>query len=263
MEEKKFVKLMKDEFNIKEFVKRMFGKGKISNVQIEYTPLGEKIIVATHRPGLVIGKKGEKIEELTDILKRKFKMENPHITIEEIKRPEYDSQIMADEIALELERFGLIRFKSIAYKYLGKIKNSGALGCEIRTGGKLPSDRAKSWRFGFGYLKKTGDSANVVSKAQSTAFTMMGVAGIKVEILAPTAILNDKIELTDELMNKIKQNRAFAVAQKSEKEEAAKKKPRAKKAKKKEIAEEKVETVSENKTEESAKEIAEGVEDNK
>ena len=75
MEEKKFVGVRKDEYNIKQFVKRMFGKGKISKVRIEYTPVGEKIVVATHKPGWIIGKKGEKIAELTEILKKKFKMD--------------------------------------------------------------------------------------------------------------------------------------------------------------------------------------------
>ncbi len=73
MEEKKFVNVKKDEYNIKLFVKKMFGKGKVSKVFIEYTPVGEKVVIATHKPGLIIGKKGEKIAELTEILKKKFK----------------------------------------------------------------------------------------------------------------------------------------------------------------------------------------------
>ena len=58
MEEKRFVGVRKDEYNIREFIKRTFGKGRISSVRIEYTPVGEKIVIATHKPGLVIGKKG-------------------------------------------------------------------------------------------------------------------------------------------------------------------------------------------------------------
>ena len=46
-------------------IKKALGKGKVSRVKIQYTPVGEKIIISTHKPGLVIGRKGEKIEELT------------------------------------------------------------------------------------------------------------------------------------------------------------------------------------------------------
>ena len=74
MIERKFVQIKKDEFAIKEFVKAELGKSKISEVTIERTPVGEKIIVSTSRPGLVIGRRGEKVTMLTDLLKRKFSM---------------------------------------------------------------------------------------------------------------------------------------------------------------------------------------------
>ena len=142
MEEKNVVKFKKDEFAIKEFVKNFVGRGKVSKVQIEYTPVGEKIIISTHKTGLVIGRGGERIDELTRILKTKFKLENPHLEIEEIRHPEFDAQITADEIALGLERFGPLRFKVIAYRTLQKIIDAKALGAEIRLSGKLPGARA-------------------------------------------------------------------------------------------------------------------------
>ncbi|MFH1451602.1 MAG: 30S ribosomal protein S3 [archaeon] len=209
MEEKKFVNVRKDEYNIKQFVKRMFGKGKVSRVKIEYTPVGEKIIVSTHRPGWIIGKKGEKIAELTEVLKKKFKMENPHVDIEEIMHPEFDAQLVADDIALTLERFGAMKYKSVSYRVLGKIKNSGAKGAELRLSGKLPSDRARSWRFAFGYLKKTGDSSNVVDRAESVAETKQGIVGIKVAILAPNVKVHDQVTVDEEFMNQIKKNVSF------------------------------------------------------
>ena len=155
MEEKKFVQFKKDELGIKDFIKNSLGKGRISEVDLEYTPVGEKIIVATDKPGLVIGRRGEKIAELTEILKKRFALENPHIEIAEIINPALDAQLMADEIAIMLERQGSIKFKMIAYRELDKIMKAGALGAEIRLSGKLPSERAKSWRFASGYLKKT------------------------------------------------------------------------------------------------------------
>ncbi len=206
MEERKIVSFKKAEFELREYIKKSLGKGKISKVRIEYTPLGEKIIISTNRPGLVIGRGGERIDELTRVLKTKFNLENPHIEIDEIRQPEFDAQIIADEIALGLERFGPLKFKVIAYKNLQKIMVAGALGVEIRLSGKLPGARAKTWRFAQGYLKKTGDSAKVVDRAQSRAETKPGTVGVKVSILAPTAILKDKITVNDSLIEQLKKN---------------------------------------------------------
>ena len=222
MEEKNVVKFKKDEFTIREYIKNSVGKGKVSKVRIEYTPVGEKIIISTSRPGLVIGRGGERIDELTNILKRKFKLENPHIEIEEIKNPEFDAQIVADEIALSLEKLGAIKFKVIAYKMLQRIISAGAMGVEIRLGGKLPGARAKQWRFAQGYLKKTEHSAKVVDRAKAVAQTRPGTTGIKVTILSPYAKLTDKIVIDDAFMQKLK-----------EQEKEVEIKPKAKKAKKK------------------------------
>lgn len=204
MEERKTVKFKKDEFAIKEYIKKFVGKGKLSKVKIEYTPIGEKIIISTHKPGVLIGKGGGKIAELTDILKKQFKLENPHIEIDEITEPEFDAQIISDEIALSLERFGPLKFKISAYKSLGRIMKAGALGAEIILSGKLPGARAKKWRFAKGYMIKTGDSAKVVDRAQARAETKPGTIGIKTAILSPYALLKDKININEELINKLK-----------------------------------------------------------
>jgi len=203
MEERKFVQFKKEEYAVKEYVKNSLGKGRISSVKIEYTPVGEKIIVATNKPGLVIGRRGERIDELTSVLKRRFKLENPHIEIKEIEKQEFDAQIVADEIALSLERLGRLKFKIIAYRMLQRIMDAGALGVEIRLSGKLPSERAKSWRFASGYLKKTGDTAKIVDKAQALGKTNAGIVGVKVSILSPDKKIHDQIIIDDEIRSKI------------------------------------------------------------
>jgi len=206
MEEKKFVSLKKDEYGIKEFIKQNLGKGRFSSVSVEYTPVGEKIVISTTRPGFIIGRRGEKITELTSVLKKKFNLENPVIEIREITKPEFDATYIADEIAISLERLGSLKFKAIAYKMLEKIQKAGALGAEIRLSGKLPSARAKSWRFAFGYLKKTGDPVKIVRKTKAVAQTIAGTIGIKVSILSPEEKIHDKIEINDYIKQRIIQN---------------------------------------------------------
>jgi len=232
MEEKKFVAFKKEELAVKDFIKASLGKGKISAVNIEYTPVGEKIVIATAKPGLIIGRKGEKIEELTRFLKKKFKLDNPHIEIKEITNVYLDAQLVADEIALLLERKGSLKFKVIAYKMLSNIMKAGALGTEIVMSGRLPSERAKSWRFAQGYLKKTGFPANVVDRAQAQAVNLQGVSGIQVSILPPDAIIHDKI---DDKLVKQKIHGYIAAREGLEKEaEAAKIEAAAEKKRKKE-----------------------------
>ena len=206
MEEKNIVKFKKEEFTMRERIKEEIGKGKVSKVKIEYVPIGERIILSTHKPGLIIGRGGERIEQLTNMIRKKFKLENPHIEIDEIKNPEFDAQLIADDLALGLERFGPLKFKVLAYRALQRIMKAGALGSEIRLNGKLPGSRAKPWRFAQGYLKKTGDTANAVDRAQARAQTKPGVVGVKVSILPPTAILKDRITVDEKLIEKLKEN---------------------------------------------------------
>jgi small subunit ribosomal protein S3 len=223
MEEKSVVKFKKDEFAIKEYIKSILGKGKVSKVKIEYTPVGEKVIVSTNKPGLIIGKKGEKIEELTNTLKTKFKLENPRVEIDEIKQAEFDAQIVADEIAMAIERMGPLKFKVIAYRNLQRVMQAGARGVEIVLGGKLPSSRAKSWRFQQGYLKKVGDSAKVVDKASAVAYTKPGAIGVKVSIFSPYAILKDELNVNPEMIQKLKLN-SIQIQEEPEKKKTRRKK---------------------------------------
>ncbi|MCH7568248.1 MAG: 30S ribosomal protein S3 [Nanoarchaeota archaeon] len=206
MEEKKFVKFKEEELGIKEYIKNSLGKGRISDVRIEYNPVGEKIIVSTNKPGLVIGRKGEKIGELTNVLKKRFSLDNPHIEIIDIPNIFLDAQLVADSIALNLERRGSLKFKLIAYRMLQDIMKAGALGAELVLSGKLPSDRARTWRFAQGYMKKTGDPAKLVKKAIAQAKTVSGVVGIKVSILLPDFIFHDKIVIDESLRNKVKED---------------------------------------------------------
>jgi small subunit ribosomal protein S3 len=239
MEEKKFVNFKKEELGVKEYIKKSLGKGKISNVSIEYTPVGEKIVVATSKPGLVIGRGGEKIEELTRVLKKRFHLDNPHVDIQEIFEPYLDAQLVADEIAIVLERRGHMQYKIVAYRMLEEIIKAGALGVEIVLSGRLPSDRARTWRFAKGYLKKTGEPAKLVKRAQAQAKTIPGVVGIQVSILTPDTVLHDKIKVDDELRKKIQEN---AEPNKEELEEEPEKKSKKKKpTKKKSVKEDKKE----------------------
>src|SRR3989338_3572268 len=187
------------EFLVNQYLLKELGPGKFSSFEIRRTPLGERIIIYTARPGLIVGKGGENIKDLTRVLKMRFKMENPQIEVAEILSPNLDAQNMAEQIVNVLERFGPKRFKSVGYKTLQKIIDAGAMGSEIVISGRgLPGARAKSWRFYAGYLKKSGDiSMSKVAYGEAKANLNSGTVGIKVRILPPGTILPDKIKIKD------------------------------------------------------------------
>ncbi|MBI4151316.1 30S ribosomal protein S3, partial [Candidatus Woesearchaeota archaeon] len=147
MIERKFVAERVKERSILEYVSFTLKNVGHSSTKMVRTPLGEKIIIFASRPGLVVGRKGENIKKLTNTLKKKFNLENPQIEISEVENPNLDAQIVAERIASTLERFGIQKFKAIAHKTMQDVMNAGALGIEIKISGKVPSARAKSWRF--------------------------------------------------------------------------------------------------------------------
>tara|TARA_Y100000310_G_scaffold328804_1_gene397535 strand:+ start:2024 stop:2794 length:771 start_codon:yes stop_codon:yes gene_type:complete len=211
MIERQFVSQKLKEFQIQEYMASELSKAGYSHTEIQRTPLGEKVIIFTTRPGIVVGKKGDNIKRLTNLLKNKYNMENPQIEIGEVNNPMLDVQYIADRIAFSLERFGQKRFKSIGYKMLQDIMNAGAIGAEIVISGKIPSARARTWRFSAGYLKKSGDIAeSFVHKYIANVGLKAGTIGIKVSIMTPDILLPDKMltikeESTKPIMEEVKQ----------------------------------------------------------
>ena len=238
MIERKIIEMKKQELAIREYVEKQLGKSKISDLKIERIPVGEKIVVITNKPGLIIGREGENIQKISTMLRKKFNLENPQIEVNELEKPEFDAKTVADNIGTSLERFGPLRFKFIAYRALERIAKAGALGAEIRLSGKLPSERAKSRRFAFGFLKKTGETKNIVKRAKAKAFTKPGVIGIKVAIVPKDTKIPDKIEIKkvhieiEEVEKEVKEKKEEEKEKTEKKKEKRKEKEKPKKTKK-------------------------------
>jgi len=195
MIERKLVSQKVKEQLVKEYIMKSLPKAGISDVKLNLTPLGERIIIYSSRPGLVVGSGGRNINKLTEELKTKIGLENPQIETSEVEQPNLDAQIMADKIASYFEKFGSKNFKGIMHLALEDIMNAGAIGAEIVVSGKVPSARAKSWRVIAGHMKKCGDIALTrVRKAKASAQLKSGTLGIKVSIMPPGTMLTDHIE---------------------------------------------------------------------
>lgn len=229
MIERKFVSQKIKEHRIQEYIAATLKNVGHSHTKMVKTPLGEKIVIYASRPGLIVGRKGQNIKDLTKNLKDRFKLENPQIEISEVENINLDAGIVAERITGSLERFGGEKFKAVGHKTMEAVMNSGALGVEIIVSGKIPSSRAKSWRFYSGYLKKCGDIAIVgVNKAHAQAKLKTGVVGIKVSIMPPDTVLPDKIELNEEKEEKVEEieEEEAKGTKEDDKETAAKEEPK-------------------------------------
>jgi len=200
MIEREFIKEKVKYLKIKEYVEHQVPKiAGIGKIAIDRTPLGEKIIIDVVKPGLIIGRGGKTITELTTTLKTKFGLENPQIEVREILNPSLSAAVVASKIASDLERFGAARFKAIGYKALTDIMRSGALGAEIKISGRgVPGARAKRWRFPAGYMKKSGQIAlENVDTSIVPANLRSGTVGIQVRIMPPDIRLPDRIKIRE------------------------------------------------------------------
>ena len=239
MIEREFITQKTKEFYIKKYIENKLSRVGVSQIRLKKIPLGEKIIIHTSRPSLIVGSKGANIRDLTKALKKDFKLENPQIEINEVKNLFLDANIVAERIAGSLERFGSARFKGVGHRTMENVINSGAIGVELIISGKIPGSRAKNWRFYRGYLKKCGDVSIVgVRKAKKSALLKSGIIGIKVSIMPPDLELPDHIEVLAEPVQ---------VVEEIEPEKEVKK--TRKKSTKKKVTKKKVEKVEEGKEE--------------
>jgi small subunit ribosomal protein S3 len=213
------------ENEIQEYISSSLKNVGHSHTKMVKTPLGEKIIIYASRPGLIVGRRGQNIKQLTKTLKKRFNLENPQIEINEVENLNLDANIVAERIVDSLERFGSEKFKAIGHKIMGNVMDSGAIGIEIIISGKIPSSRAKSWRFYSGYLKKCGDiSLTGVDKSEKQARLKTGIVGIKVRIMPPSTKLPDSIELVEEKQEIIEEIKEGEETKEGKKKEETKKK---------------------------------------
>ncbi len=209
--ERRFIEENIKNASIDEYLAKTLERAGYGGVDIKRSPLGTRVIVQVETPGVVIGRKGKAIRKLTTDLETEFNLEKPQIEVENLPRPEFNANVMANLLASDLEKG--IHFRRAAYFLLRKIMNSGAKGVEIIISGKLTGERSRSVRFYQGYIKKSGNPAlESVSTGYASAKRKLGVIGIRVKIMP------DDISLPDEVIIK---NDVFAPAAPAEAEAPA------------------------------------------
>ncbi len=191
---KNFINDSLREVEIYDFLEEELRRSGFGGAEITKTPLGTRIIIYAMKPGIVIGRRGTNIRELTRVLEEKFHLFNPQIAVSEVEVPELNPAIMGSRIADALQRG--VHFRRTGFWALNQIMRAGAVGCEIIIKGKLTSRRHRSEKYREGYIPRVGDPAlEHVRQAVTSVKMRPGILGINVKIVPPNVRFPDQIEI--------------------------------------------------------------------
>ncbi len=211
--------VIKDNYNamlINDFLREKIKDAGFSNVEISKNPTGTRVTLYVTRPGIVIGRKGTGIKELTDLLEKKFGLKNPQVAVEEIQKPELSPNVMCNRMASHLERG--TAFRRATMWTMQQIMENGAMGTQITISGKLRGDRSAFEKHSAGILPRAGHHADVVvSEDIVHVETAMGLIGIRIRIarkekLIPEFELKGKSKEMKEKEAQVKQEAAELAA---------------------------------------------------
>jgi small subunit ribosomal protein S3 len=169
-------------------------KAGYSKVEMMKTPLGTRVVIYAAKPGMVIGRRGQSIRDLTQVFEQTFGMENPQVSVAAIETPDLDPMVVASQVATALQRG--IHFRRAAYWALQRVMGAGALGAEVTIRGKLTTERARYERYKDGYLPSVGEPVlKQVKRAVVEVQLKQGLLGVAVRILPPGAIFPDRADI--------------------------------------------------------------------
>src|SRR3990172_8753655 len=130
-----FPTMLNEDLKVREYLKRKLAHASVGHVVIERPAKDARITIHSARPGVVIGKKGEDIENLKSELRRILGVQMVHVNIEEIRKPEVDAQLIADSITQQLEK--RIMFRRAMKRAMQNAMRLGAQGIKIMSAGRL------------------------------------------------------------------------------------------------------------------------------
>ncbi len=192
--ERKFVTEKIRRVLLKEYVMKDVGRAGFGGIEVQRTPMGTRVTLITERPGLVIGRRGESIKNLTQAIEQRFSFNNPQIEVQEVENPNLNAQIMAEKLANALERGW--HFRRAGHSTVRRIMESGARGCQVMIAGKLTGQRHRREKFKSGHIKFCGQAKlDFMDKGYAVAKMKPGVIGVSVMIMHPDARLPDEISI--------------------------------------------------------------------
>jgi len=188
---RKYTDLLIRDIKLRKTINELLPDSGISKIEIQRSNKKLSVTINTAKPGIIIGKQGDKIEDLKKKLKAEFD-EQMEINIKEIKKPDLDAQVVGDSIARQIER--RIAYRRASKQAIQKAIDAGAIGVKVFVSGRLNGvDIARREYFKEGNIPLHTFRADI-DYAKSTAVTTYGAIGIKVWIYKGNIYKHDKID---------------------------------------------------------------------
>jgi len=174
---KNFPKMLQEDIGVRDYLRKKLSHASVGRVVIERPAKNARVTIYSARPGVVIGKKGEDIEQLKADLQKRMGVP-VHVNIEEIRKPELDAQLIADSIAQQLEK--RIMFRRAMKRAMQNAMRLGAQGIKIMSAGRLNgAEIARTEWYREGRVPLHTLRAEI-DYGTSEAKTTYGIIGIKV-----------------------------------------------------------------------------------
>ncbi len=176
---KDYARWLNEDIKIRKYIKKRLFKAGVAKIDIERSSGKAVVNIFTARPGMVIGRKGSEVDMLRDELKH-LSGKNIQINIKDVKKPELNSQLVSEHIAMQLEQ--RVSFRRAMKKTIASAMRMGALGIKVKCSGRLGgAEMARREGYHEGRVPLHTLRANI-DYAIATAHTTFGCVGVKVWI---------------------------------------------------------------------------------
>ncbi|MCP4294474.1 MAG: 30S ribosomal protein S3 [Proteobacteria bacterium] len=178
--EKKYAEILLEDIKVTDYIRKSLKHAGIASVDIERAAKSLKIHINAARPGIIIGRKGEEADKVKKEIAKIVKQKELVLNIKEVRRPETDAQLVADNIAFQLEK--RMAFRRVMKKTLQNVMRFSVTGCKIMIGGRLNgAEMARTEWVSDGRVPLHTLKADI-SYATAEAKTIYGILGVKVWI---------------------------------------------------------------------------------
>ena len=187
-----FSSLLLEDINLRGYVKRTLAHAGISKVEVERSADRVRVSIHTARPGIIIGKKGSEVDRLKEDLQKMISGKRISLEIKEVRRAELDANLVAQNVALQLEK--RISFRRAMKKTVLSSLRFGALGIKIRVSGRLGgAEIARSEWYREGRVPLHTLRADI-DYGTARANTTFGVIGVKAWIYRGDILPGDEVD---------------------------------------------------------------------
>ena len=180
-----------NDLEVRDYLRRRLAQASISRIEIERPAQTARVTIHTARPGIVIGKKGEDVERLRAELYRMMRVP-VHINVEEVRKPEVDALLVAQNVAQQLER--RVQFRRAMRRVIQNAMRLGAKGIKVRVAGRLGgAEIARAEVYHQGRVPLHTLRADI-DYATAEAKTTYGIIGVKVWIFKGEVMPGEETE---------------------------------------------------------------------